>query len=300
MITINTLPVPIITQEKTFSLGLEVWQILTVLTLILTLASSLMWFTNLQPENLKQEYLKIDKAKSELYNKAKKTQFNLAELVVPSQDDVRSLNDCYSDVAITSFDGKQVSDQIVYTTQEINQIDVNIKDNVNSISGSGINTLSKGVLDYSVESKTDIEKIELYIKNYQEIQKASIALCQSTLSNLDTKESLLETLSKNQIMGMLDNGLEANIQTLVKMSKSISQTVASVGEASKEEKENFILAMGKVMSVKLSKDSLLTSSGKKFEQVMATISDLEKWQTKFLENKNIKLYPTVWIQTDSK
>jgi hypothetical protein len=60
---------PIITNSnKKYLLGFELWEVMTAFTIALTIASSLMWFSNLQPRNIQSEFVLQDQYKSSLYN----------------------------------------------------------------------------------------------------------------------------------------------------------------------------------------------------------------------------------------
>ncbi len=281
------------------SLGLEIWQILIVLTIILTSASGLMWFTNLQPENLKQEYLLIDKTKSEIFNKAEKIKFEIAEVVFPESAKV-STKICYEDVNTNNFNSKSYVDKVFADEQDLNEINNNLLGRINILSNSGVNDVIKQSLDYSVESKLNLQNADIYFQQVQKINKESIELCKSTLDKLPQLVSSLEMNAKNTAVLDINSNLNTSILNMLQKSDIIADSVAKTGDVKPEDKMAFLKDFTEVITSKVTKDRLLASSSKKYEDLILKIDALEKWQKSFLVDKNTNIYKTVWVLSKNK
>jgi hypothetical protein len=282
-----------------FSLGLEIWQIFIVLTIILTSASGLMWFTNLQPETLKQEYLLIDKTKSEIFNRAEKIKYEMANVVFP-ETTKSSSKTCYEDVLTESFVAQDYLDKIIAEEKALNEINSQFVNNVNILSTSGAGEIIKYSLDYSVESKLDIEKTALYYQQVQKINQESIQLCKATIDKVPNLASNLDSLSKNEIVGSVNAGLVKNTLSMLQTSTSIAESALKTGNVQSSDKELFLKHFTEVITSKPDNTKFLASSKKKYEDLMLKIDNLESWQKNFISDKNTNSYKTVWVLPKNK
>ena len=289
-------PVETTRQNKDWILGLEVWQIFIVLTIILTAASSVMWFTNLQPESVKQEYLLMDKSKSEMFNEVEQVKWQMQQTNFAKPFSNQSTLACYSDVILEKADNSETASQVLASQQRIDRVSSNLKSNIGVLQASQILEFTKLGLDYSIESKIDLERGEIYIKNLQEIQQESVKLCQSSLSNQESIFNKLDGLGKNSISTSLDNGLSTDVANYLESSKKISNLVSENGLIQDVNKQEFINHLSKIITTRPTIKQLLNSSTKKYEEFMAKLKDLENWQRIYVSDKNSKTFSTVWVQ----
>ena len=289
-------PVETTRQNKDWILGLEVWQIFIVLTIILTAASSVMWFTNLQPESVKQEYLLMDKSKSEMFNEVEQVKWQMQQTNFAKPFSNQSTLACYSDVILEKADNSETASQVLASQQRIDRLSSNLKSNIGVLQASQILEFTKLGLDYSIESKIDLERGEIYIKNLQEIQQESVKLCQSSLSNQESIFNKLDGLGKNSISTSLDNGLSTDVANYLESSKKISNLVSENGLIQDVNKQEFINHLSKIITTRPTIKQLLNSSTKKYEEFMAKLKDLENWQRIYVSDKNSKTFSTVWVQ----
>ena len=289
-------PVETTRQNKDWILGFEVWQIFIVLTIILTAASSVMWFTNLQPESVKQEYLLMDKSKSEMFNEVEQVKWQMQQTNFAKPFSNQSTLACYSDVILEKADNSETASQVLASQQRIDRLSSNLKSNIGVLQASQILEFTKLGLDYSIESKIDLERGEIYIKNLQEIQQESVKLCQSSLSNQESIFNKLDGLGKNSISTSLDNGLSTDVANYLESSKKISNLVSENGLIQDVNKQEFINHLSKIITTRPTIKQLLNSSTKKYEEFMAKLKDLENWQRIYVSDKNSKTFSTVWVQ----
>lgn len=289
-------PVETTRPNKDWILGLEVWQIFIVLTIILTAASSVMWFTNLQPESVKQEYLLMDKSKSEMFNEVEQVKWQMQQTNFAKPFSNQSTSACYSDGILEKSDNSEIASQVLASQQRIDRVSSNLKSNVGVLQASQILEFTKLGLDYSIESKIDLERGEIYIKNLQEIQQESVKLCQSSLSDQESIFSKLDGLGKNSISISLDNGLSSDVANYLESSKKIFNLVSENGLIQDVNKQEFISRLSKIITTRPTIKQLLNSSTKKYEEFMTKLKDLENWERRYVSDKNSKTFTTVWVQ----
>lgn len=285
--------------NSSFSLGLEVWQIFIVLTIILTISSALMWFTNLQPETLKQEYLLIDKTKSEIFNKAERIKYSMSTIVFP--ENLKASNEiCYKDIAVETFNKQNYLEQLISEEKELSSINTSVLNQVNTLSNSGLAEVMKYSLDYSVESKLDIEKAHLYFNQINKINEESIQLCNSTLDKVPSINSNLDILLKNDIINEYNPDVVSLSLNMLTASKSISESALISQKVSTEDKESFIKNFTAVLTSRPDSNKFLSKSKEKYEDLMLKIDNLESWQKKFTNEKRSSVYKTVWVLSKNK
>jgi hypothetical protein len=286
--------------DKKLTLGLEVWQIFIVLTLILTTASSLMWFTNLQPQSFKQEYLIVDKAKSEIYNQIQAVKTSMDSLDRSNKINKQVVTPCYADSSIDKSSNKDLQTQIISYEKNVDQSLINLNSKINGLKNSQIINFAEEGLNFVVESKTDLEKTDIYTAYLQKVQQESIKLCQATLENADSYKDSLASISKNPITNNYDTSLHDDVNNLIQTSIAIQEKVKKDGLIDQENRKSFIESLSKIVSFRPTVDQLLSSSQIKYRIFMNKLEELENWQKGYLQNNNAKNFPTVWVLTKNQ
>lgn len=67
-------------KQPSIKLGFELWEVLTAFTVALTLASGLIWFSNLQPKNNQEAFLLQTKSKAAVYTNWQQTKFERSQI----------------------------------------------------------------------------------------------------------------------------------------------------------------------------------------------------------------------------
>jgi|GEM_PF-6222873 hypothetical protein len=287
-------------KERKLSLGLEVWQIFIVLTLILTTASSLMWFTNLQPQSFKQEYLIVDKTKSEIYNQIQAAKASMENLDRSNKINKQVATPCYVDSSIDQSSNKDLQTQIISYEKNVDQSLINLNSKISGLKNSQIISFAQAGLNYVVESKTDLEKTDIYTAYLQKVQQESIKLCKATLENADSYTDSLASISKNPITSNYDTSLHDDVNNLIQTSIAIQEKVKKDGLIDQENRKSFIESLSKIVSFRPTVDQLLSSSQIKYRIFMSKLEELENWQKGYLQNNNAKNFPTVWVLTKNQ
>jgi hypothetical protein len=286
--------------EKKLTLGLEIWQIFIVLTLILTTASSLMWFTNLQPQSFKQEYLIVDKTKSEIYNQIQATKTAMENVDRSNKINKTITTPCYSDTSIDQSSNKDLQTQIISYEKNIDQILINLNSKISGLKNSEIISFAQEGLNYVVESKTDLEKTDIYTGYLQKVQQESIKLCQATLENVNSYTDSLTSISKNPITSNYETSLNDDVKNLIQTSILIQEKVKKDGVIDQEYRKSFIESLIKIVTFRPTAAQLLSSSQIKYRIFMNKLEEVENWQKGYLQNNDAKNFPTVWVLTKNQ
>jgi hypothetical protein len=170
-------------------LGIELWRFFTIVTFIVTVSTSLLWFDNLIPTSQAEEFLAIDQAKS-----------RIKELVISSQAvPIASYYDlvpytftrsaCYSDIEKVTIDFKKHNDTSSLLSTYQNEIQSTYQvliqqSNINFINTNQIQDFYKVGAETQKQFKIKNDNITEYNKALLLIQKQLSLLCSANVNNL--------------------------------------------------------------------------------------------------------------------
>jgi hypothetical protein len=157
--------------------GVEVWQIFTILTAILSLASTFLWYGLIIPNSLKADFEIIDRTKAILFNTYQEKFLSLASLGAHSVN--ANLETC--DIAYNQGDVNYQELRDVVSKAEKNYLETEYTSKINRkqfIGESGLNSVSESYKTLVDESKQIIDASEkvnkLHINVSNNIKQACI------------------------------------------------------------------------------------------------------------------------------
>jgi hypothetical protein len=187
--------------------GVEIWQLLTCLTIVLSVASSLMWFSNLQPYNSLVEFTWMDQAKSNMYNLYQKISKDHAETknrILPSSVLTQS---CYKDVMGVELDTsgeEKMSDTLLNVQQQIESIRQEYPSKISHFrSYSDFIGLLDMLEDYKKQVNSHHQLQTNFAKATLDLQKSTSQVCTSKLSEFQN--------SLNKFNKSLDEGKKLDL-----------------------------------------------------------------------------------------
>lgn len=288
-------------------LGLELWQIFLGLTLILSIASGLMWFNSLAPHNKKLDFLFIDSTKSSLFTSTSSLDLLFEEYKDTSPLEATLSGVCYSNIAELNINPAA----LIEPTQKSLDIRLEVetfKRDIparTSLLADGIENLyhyleasdsySLSVYNY-YQTKIDLHRARL------EIQKQVSIMCQSDFGLLPSESTNLKkvvsTISNSQSSDYITDWLN-----VVKRWNTNSEKINSydayiqLETAIKDElTSDFVDIFQK--DLKPITDSLVKSIDESQEHMRSSLEQLETWQQKL--QKNDAMYKDIAVYTQSK
>jgi hypothetical protein len=157
--------------NKKYLLGFELWEVMTAFTIALTIASSLMWFSNLQPRNIQSEFVLQDQYKSSLYNLWVQTEHLKSQakaLYLPPE-----ASQCYAGFANKDIQISEAEDYI----QEIEALKIK-----NSEIGESIQKVDRFISpEISLQSVST--SFRGYLQTFVDGQNETLKLAKATLTS---------------------------------------------------------------------------------------------------------------------
>lgn len=283
-------------------LGFEMWEIFTAFTLALTLASILMWFSNLQPRHIQREFTWQDQNKNSLYNISLKVEAaqNESEVSIsytPNKDQ----GVCFeSELKQTKSTLKNtLVDDLSELNNQLLQIQKESEDYHNYVEPTpSFTELSTSLNNYILKVKKQQSANQFLIQRDTELKKYLTLVCQSNydVSQIDTSifkdfKSIVSASSfANREMYIYSVNTVEDLFKQLKIETDPGKIQLGLDSLNK--------AITKLFSLELKSDDqadrLETSD---FTQ---KIKDYESWQKKFLaQNQNLGK-KTVFIFEDKK
>jgi hypothetical protein len=281
--------------NKKYLLGFELWEVMTAFTIALTIASSLMWFSNLQPRNIQSEFVLQDQYKSSLYNLWVQTEHLKSQakaLYLPPE-----ASQCYAGFANKDIQISEAEDYI----QEIEALKIK-----NSEIGESIQKVDRFISpEISLQSVST--SFRGYLQTFVDGQNETLKLAKATLTSqqlvsqsctqgwtLPPKD--IVTLKAN-LMIIKDLGKANNLQDLDKLGDLIFADSTAVEEVVWEESEK-----SQLEALSQSVWSLnyldIRSQSKLLEQedrLILNFKDYESWQKEFVSQNSFLAAKVVYI-----
>ena len=192
------LPASVVSQVKSLrpAVGMEIWQILTGITIVLSIASSLMWFSNIQPRSTLLEFVWLDQAKTKMYSQFDKLRNDNLNLI-QNQIVKGTINQkCYQDVQSIELNldpYNQINSSSLEAQQTLEEIKTLAPDKLNSMRyDSDFDNFITSYDTYRSDvSKFYDNQIRFY-KSTLDVQKQASLVCSSNSENLDKNLELLK------------------------------------------------------------------------------------------------------------
>jgi hypothetical protein len=282
-ITINFQPAANLRDNLSQKLGLELWQLFTVLTVIFSLASSFMWLGLVNPRNIADQVNQVDRAKALVYNQY---QQDLEELkTIEISQAVFDQESCtVKQEADNSENFKKIeSIRNQSRTKIVDELEKNNKKPTVFQSDTNVSKTYKsylGVLD-------EIYSEELKLKNFQ-IKKADLLnkillICQDE-NSLITKSDIIDSI--NEIQTTAPNNLVS--EKLI----TLKNIIASLDSESSGKMVDYL---SEVNSIQANTSSIISSLKTKESDFEANTKKIELWERQVKEqNPNIAI-KTIYI-----
>jgi hypothetical protein len=282
-------------EDKTDYAKFEIWEILTFLTAVFTLASMMVWFSGFYPKHSKDEFLFLDKQKSLVYNEflQAKNLFNVNLAYLEFESEMTKISELKKSLfAIKNFDEykENVGQANFYTVQK-ETILVNLQKEAKFLPQSKI--LIDATDEYGkylLNQKNEQEKKYSASQKIINLREAFLALI------LDGDEKTEENFKI--IKRIYDNIRLYNLITNPDFNTKIKEFLASYEQNlekeaslnSQEVEDFFIYLLGlKTSDLRVKKDFKETS-------FIAKIKEFEDWQKEFLStNQNLR-ENVVWVK----
>jgi hypothetical protein len=264
-------------------LGLEVWQLFTVLTVIFSLASTFMWIGLLNPRNVADQVNQVDRDKALVYNQYQQDIASLS--LLDFSQSVFEADTCSVKIDTdNTVNFNKISKITSESKTKINKVLENINKNT-SLSLASIN-LTKTYSAY-IDVLDEIENSTTKLKNFQ-IKKAEflnklLLMCQDQDSQIDKSEVIvaisdIEPLSSNRI----------TTEQLI----SIKNKISSPDQETQKQMVTYLSEINKVHSTI---SDVLISIKPKTNQFEIDTKEIEIWERRIKEqNPNIEI-KTIFI-----
>jgi hypothetical protein len=270
-----------------FSLGFELWEILTAFTLALTLASFLLWSSGLQPRHIQEQFIWQEQAKNTLYNTALK----MDKLNSSSINALSKTSTTYCQLDNYNLQ----TDKIIYNEQkesiQIEQKNLDLikqrsKENT-AHTGSKVlfEELVKSYDQYLQKSKDILEKKLFVSEQVIVIKNSSPVIC-----NPDQKLRDLPTLAFQELALEKNSSDDKNLEILAQNSSEILNFAMgleekSIAELPVEKQEFLKTKYQNIWSVRdiLKVNFELPSSDR--ADILIALKKFEDWQLSFVQKE---------------
>ena len=179
--------------------GFELWEILTMLTIVLSLASAIMWYSNFQPKQAETQIAMIEKQKHVIYNNYNENQVNLSKNLTKSDLG----KDCKTDISNQVLDTTDL-DQELAKIQSLRQSSIFLQDEIKQKTNI-LNNQSEVIFmqnDYLLY----LSDVEAYRQDQFQFKKTSFlidvlviqAKCEKYQNNIELKTSLDQLVTKTR------------------------------------------------------------------------------------------------------
>ncbi len=265
-------------------LGFEIWEILTILTVVLSLVSALMWYSNFQPQRVESDIIYIEKQKHNIYA-------HIPTLAKLTDEDLKFVTEyelnqkCYADISKITISSERL-DQNLSKLREIDQEVLNNEANpTNNFFSTGYSELSSLEIIFKsyIKELTDTQTMEYkFYTSVLKIQNKFSLLCRATfdevpqyLESINSETINLETFGMSQFESWKKNTLNLikNLTTEFENTKSINEK--SIFELKQSFNQIFLLDYKGLGSKNITKD--------KERYLNESILNLEKFEKKIVE-----------------
>jgi hypothetical protein len=283
-------------------LGFEMWEIFTAFTLALTLASILMWFSNIQPRHIQREFAWQDQNKNSLYNislkvEAAQSQAEINFAYTPNKDQ----GSCFeNEFKKTHSPIKNILiNELNSLNTELLQIQKDSEGYHNYVEPSPtFEVLSTSLNDYILQVKKQQTVNQVLIQKDLELKKYLTQFCQSKYDR-----GLIDTDVFKDFKNTVDGSNFGNREMYIYSVNTIEDLLKQLKSESEPVKVEVILdslnkAITKIFSLELKRDD---QAGKlETSDFTQKVKDYEAWQKKFLTQNQSLGKKTVFIFEDKK
>lgn len=172
-------------------MGVHIWQIFTAMTIILTVASSLLYFNSIVPRNRNEEFVTITKSKTTFYNQNEYINTFYNDNFNRHLVGVQLSGACYSGVNDISEELPELSTDLDELNEQRRLISAfrseHDKHNFTNEYSKLLVDYSNSIQDYLTAVILMFERQEIYRSQTLNIQKAASSVCESSLDQVDEK-----------------------------------------------------------------------------------------------------------------
>lgn len=281
--TINFQSARSLKENISLKLGLELWQLLTVLAVIFSLASTAMWLGLINPRNIIDQVNQVDRAKAFVYNQYQKdmTELNAIE-ISQSIFDPTTCSVNQDDDNVENF--KKITDITgfakVNINNELEKINKNPSIFQNSTNISKTYTSYIGILD-------DINQSTDKLKNFQikksDLLNKTLLLCQNDKSSIDKKE-IIDSIGEMEI---LDSNIAVNEQLVLLKNKIIGSEIGNSSE--------LVDNLSEINAIQLTIKNILISTKTNVGEFEKNIKKVESWERGVKEQNVNMSFKSIYI-----
>lgn len=270
-----------------FSLGFELWEILTAFTLALTLASFLLWSSGLEPRHIQEQFIWQEQAKNTLYNTAlKMDKLNSSGINALSKT---STNYCQLDSYNLQTDKTIYNEQKESIQAEQKTIDLIKQKSKENTAYTGSKTLFTELLksyeEYLQKSKDILEKKLFVSEQVVVIKNSSPLICKPGQKLREIPKTAFQELALEK-----NSSNDKNLEILAQSSSQILNFVMgiedkSINELSIEKQEFLKTKYQNIWSVQdiLQVNFELPSSDR--ADILIALKKFEEWQLTFVQKE---------------
>lgn len=186
---------PIKNNSAGFRLGFEIWEILTMLTVVLTIASSIMWFNNLTPMNVRNDFLRVEKEKHFIFSKyyTFESTLNKKLNLLPNQSLSAS---CYTEILQTQLNSEPFDTSYETIKSGLKYVQTTTE-NINSSKSSNLedknfSKLLKSYQNYLQGILNRLENQYIFERQILAIKKQAVKVCTAKQADIMGELNLLE------------------------------------------------------------------------------------------------------------
>lgn len=276
-------------------LDIEIWQILILITTVLSIASSLMWFSNLQPRSLEEEFVFLDRSKNTLYNLKQK--FDADQAQRPQLPRLVLNQKCYTDVQNYKLP-EDFYKSSIYSLTDLQKkvatirIDSEAKLDKYKIN-SGYQDLTESLDRYALEYKMYLEKEKLFVDKTMAIQIKASQLCSGPVdqveSKLDEIDKELEDLTNaDPVYNTWADGVRTwrnDTLDLVRLLQSGNFSLEQLQQSLLKFRDGYV----QIFTIKFDQDKAMEKVRQMQKEIQTRFQEVEKWQTQLVaSNKKLR------------
>jgi len=203
--------------HKHHGLHVHLWQIFTAMTLILTVASSLIYFNSIVPQNKNAEFIAITKSKTTFYNQQEYIKTFFEDHYSKNLIGYQLSASCYTDINEVDPENEAIETNL----QELNEQQRYIDALKNDYSQKGIQGEYNALLDsyadsvqsYLTEVVLIFEKQNVYREKTLAIQKEASGICSSEIEGIQDRIDTFQRLNNDfplESLETMDDWIDKN------------------------------------------------------------------------------------------
>ncbi len=275
-------------------MGFELWEVLTAFTVALTLASILMWYSNIQPRQNQESYLWLNQEKNSLYNmwlQGDNIQKNISSSYVVQSIEGECGNNL-NDLKITKEPHQEITENLEEVIGNSKNLTSKIDDSkIGLRSDPEISVISKDLTNYLEQFKTNQEDRFQLSQTLLDTQKMLSETCQTFYTLPASKSWLMDSLTEQ----IKDSPTE-QAKALVEEIKSI-KGVYNKSEDPLDDKDRSDLNVRFNAVWKVDYKDLLDSTAlwESKNNIIDKLKDYEQWERGYTQNKDYLISKSVFI-----